>query len=106
MFGKNLKHTSSDDTTLSVTNFENIANINTFFSNGGLNIQIKDYQGSFKLSVYDITGKQVYHEKLNIYDNNLLFVPLNEISSGIYITKIELNDFNQVYTNKFFVNNN
>lgn len=52
-----------------------------------------EYLGLSSVVVTDLTGKAVYNGLHNFQNNNMLQIPLNEISSGVYFITVETKHF-------------
>jgi len=55
-----------------------------------LNISIQDFTGSIDIKIYDILGKMVYKEKLQIANTNS--IKLDGLDSGIYFINFEIDN--------------
>jgi len=55
-----------------------------------LNISIQDFTGSIDIKIYDILGKMVYKEKLQIANTNS--IKLDGLDSGIYFINFEMDN--------------
>ena len=64
-----------------------------------LNISIQDYSGSIDIKIYDILGKMVYKEKLQIANKNS--IKLDGLDSGIYFINFEID--NKLITKQIIV---
>jgi len=104
MFGKNLQHTSSDNT-LSINNFLYNNSIETFYTDGILNISIENYNDDAIVNIYDLNGRKIEYKVLEFQSNEFSKLPLYDLTSGIYIVQIISEKNNFIHSNKFVVNN-
>jgi outer membrane protein assembly factor BamB len=107
MFGKNFKHTSSADATLSTTDYstEITNSLRGFYQNNELNIQIDGFNALGKVSIYDLLGKTIHAQALDFRFNNVQKIPLKTIPSGVYIFKLSAENNKLIGSKKFIVNN-
>ena len=78
----------------------NLSEVSVNYSNRSLLISgINSAKSNAIVNVFDVTGKQIATSS-KIISNNLI-VELGTLKSGIYITRIQLNE--QTITRKFFV---
>jgi len=110
MFGKNLLHRSSDDTSpsLSVANFNSNVeqSLKVFYNNGILNINIEGYNKKATVSIFDLLGRTIKSQTLDFQSNTLQKLPLDNIKSGLYIINLKTENNSVIGTRKFIVKNN
>lgn len=70
----------------------------SYYANGTLNIFLNDYNGSAKISIYNLNGKAVNIFE-GLFSNGILEKRMNSISPKVYILNVELTE--NRYTAKF-----
>lgn len=59
-----------------------------------VNVQVQDIQkGSYNLTIFDLSGKLIKNEDINIDGTNVYQIPLNQLQQGIYYIKIDNGEY-------------
>ncbi len=108
MFGKNLLHTSSADTTLSISDLNIIVaeSLKVFYDKEELNIAIDGFNKIGKVSIFDLLGRNIKSQTVDFQFNAIQRISLSNIKSGLYIMNMKSENNSVIGTRKFIVKNN
>jgi hypothetical protein len=90
-----------------VSDYRNTDLINNIYPNpvkDVLNIPVKvNYPASYKIDIYNLTGEKIRDYNYNLYNNQVIHIPVSDIESGAYFISFTSDNGNR-YVKKFIVN--